>query len=109
MTYLKLSTMEYPRYVGDIALEYSDFDGINIPSDYVAVEQTTPPTYDLKTQYLDQTAPIQVDGVWQSVWVVQDYTAEQLAEIKAQQDKIMANHRKPMPTNVDGAPPSVIT
>jgi hypothetical protein len=85
MSYLKLSTMQYPLYEGDIRLEYpeitEDQTGATfpLPDDYVLVEQTTPPSFDRATQYVKQLAPIQVNGVWQSEWEVKDYTATQIA------------------------------
>ena len=84
MSYLKLSTMQYPLHEGDIRLEYpeitEDQTGATfpLPDGYVAVEQTSPPSFDAATQYVKQGAPVLVNGVWQSTWVVNDYTATQI-------------------------------
>jgi hypothetical protein len=116
MNFLKLSTMEYSKYEGDIRLEYPEIrddqtgDTFPVPDDYVQVEQTVPPIYDNKTQYLSQAAPIQVDGVWQSVWVVNEDTAEQLATLAALVEATKPPKRKQRPpvTN-SGSAPNVIT
>jgi hypothetical protein len=112
MNYLKLSTMEYAFHEGDIRLEYpeitEDQTGATfpVPDDYVSVEQTEPPKYDYKTQYLTQAAPIQNNGVWQSVWVVNDMTPEQVAEL-AEARKPPVRKNRP-PTTNKGSTPDVI-
>ena len=116
MIFLKLSTMEYPRYEGDIRIEHpeipDDQTGDNFPAvdDYAVVEQTPIPTYDPNTQYVTQTTPIQVDGTWQSVWEVVDLTADELAAIAAANAPPVRPVRKQRPsTNVSGSAPNVIT
>jgi hypothetical protein len=112
MNFLKLSTMQYPIQEGDIRLEYPDItedqtgDTFPLPDDYVLVEQTDPPSFEGKTQYLSQSAPIQVNGVWQSVWVVNDFTPEQLAAI-AEMNKPPVRKNRP-PTTNSGTAPNVI-
>lgn len=112
MIFLKLSTMEYPRYEVDIRLEYPEIgsDVFPLPDDYAQVEQIVPPIYDNKTQYLSQAAPVQVDGVWQSVWVVNDFTPEQLAVLAAiaEENKPPKRKQRPPITN-NGSAPDVIT
>ena len=119
MIFLKLSTMEYPRYEGDIRIEHPEItedqtgDTFPMVDDYAVVEQIPTPTYDPKTQYIAQGTPVQVDGTWQSVWVVSDYTTEQLAAIAAAEAAAAAPHthaHKNRPsTNVSGSAPNVIT
>jgi hypothetical protein len=112
MNFLKLSTMQYPLQEGDIRLEYPEITEnqtgatFPVPADYVSVEQTTPPSYDPKTQYLSQSTPVQANGAWQSVWVVNDFTAEQLAMI-AEMSQSMLRKKKP-PTTNSGTAPNVI-
>lgn len=113
MNFLKLSTMQYPIQEGDIRLEYPEItddqtgDTFPLPADYVQVEQTTPPSYDGKTQYLSQSTPIENNGVWQSVWVVNDMTAEQIAML-AELNKPRQRKDRP-PTTNSGSAPDVIT
>ena len=112
MNFLKLSTMQYPIQEGDIRLEHpeitEDQTGATFPvlADYVEVVQTDQPSFDQKTQYLSQSAPVQANGVWQSVWVVNDFTAEQLAEM-AEIRKAFVRKNRP-PTTNSGTAPNVI-
>ena len=98
MNYLKLSTMEYPRHEVDVAP--------GDEADYVEVEQTTPPAYNRTTQYLTQTAPVQSNGAWESVWVVNDMTPEQIALYEAMNPKPRRRNSPPL-TN-SGSTPNVI-
>lgn len=113
MNFLKLSTMQYPVHEGNIRLEYPEIredqtgDTFPLPADYVQVEQTTPPSYNRRTQYLTQSAPVENNGVWQSVWVVNDMTAEQLAARAEAEASMPKPHRPPL-TN-SGSTPDVIT
>jgi hypothetical protein len=112
MNFLKLSTMQYPYQEGDIRLEHpeitDDQTGATFPvfADYVEVEQTTQPNYNPKTQYLSQSTPVQINGVWQSVWVVNDFTPEELTAI-AERDKPIGGRNQPPLTN-SGTAPNVI-
>lgn len=113
MNFLKLSTMQYPIQEGDIRLEYPEITddqtgaAFPLPSGYVEVEQTPMPVFNELTQYLTQSAPVQVGQTWQSVWVVNDMTAEQLAA-RAEANKPL-NHKKRPPTTNNGSVPNVIT
>lgn len=113
MNFLKLSTMQYPVHEGNIRLEYPEIredqtgDTFPLPSGYVEVEQTPKPTYSPKTQYLTQSAPVKVGQTWQSVWVVNNMTAEQIADI-AKADAAMPRPHRP-PTTNSGSTPDVIT
>jgi hypothetical protein len=71
-TYIKLSTLEYPRHIGDIKIDLAGM------SDYAIVEWVDRPTIDQKTQRCFEQQPVQVDGVWQMTWAVRDATAEEI-------------------------------
>lgn len=71
-TYIKLSTNEYPRHIGDIEIDPMGME------DYAIVEQTPAPEFDKKTQICQQGTPQIVDGVWKSVWDLRDLTEEEL-------------------------------
>jgi hypothetical protein len=70
--YIKLSTLEYPRHVGDIQL---DFAG---ETDYAFVEWVSKPIFEPETQRCVEGAPVQVDGKWRMTWVVRDATAQEI-------------------------------
>lgn len=68
--FINTVTMEYPRHVGDIALDPT--------GTYAEVQWVDAPSYDPKTQTLIQTLPENIDGVWRMVWIVREATAEEL-------------------------------
>lgn len=70
--YIKLSTMEYPRHVGDI-----EIDAIGT-SDFAHVTWVEPPEIDFKTQTYYEGAPVQVDDTWHMTWIVRDLTQEEI-------------------------------
>ena len=71
-TYIKLSTNEYPRHDGDIAI-----DPVGLP-DYAVVQWTDRPAFNAETQLCVQGSPIQENNVWKMTWEIQDATQEQL-------------------------------
>jgi hypothetical protein len=68
--YIKLSTNEYPRHDGDIALDPT--------GEYVAVQWVDAPAFDDATQRCGEGAPEQVDGQWRMTWIVRDATQEEI-------------------------------
>ena len=88
-TYLKLSTMEYPRFEGDIRLDYPEItedqtgDTFPCPADYVVVQEVSCPTFDGNTQAAIQLIPQQIDGVWTMVWEIKNLTQDQIDAIYA--------------------------
>lgn len=109
MNYLKLSTGEYALHEGDIRLEHPEIpeelsgDNFPVPSDYVLVNITDKPEVG-HNQYLAEDPPVEVDGQWYNVWVVKDYTQEQLDAIASW--TVLPNGYNNI--NADGDPPNVI-
>ena len=68
--YIKLSTGEYPRHPGDIALDPD--------SEYAVVEWADQPEYDPAMQCCGEGAPINDNGVWRMTWVIRDLTADEI-------------------------------
>ena len=85
-TYLKLSTMEYPRFEGDIRIDYPEItedqtgETFPCPADYVVVEEIPCPTFDSSTQYANLLTPQQINGVWTMVWEIKTLTQDQINE-----------------------------
>lgn len=83
-TYIKLSTLEYPRHEGDIRLEHPEiredqtWPNFPCPDTYALVEWIDPPTIDGTTQIVELQQPIQENGMWKMVWAVRSMTAEEL-------------------------------
>jgi hypothetical protein len=70
--YIKLSTNEYPRHEGDIAV---DLDGALAYAEVLWVER---PSYDSSTQLCSEGSPVQVDGQWKMTWQVRNATPEEI-------------------------------
>ena len=63
--YVKISTMEYPRHIGDIEI---DIAGMN---DYALVAWVDRPLYNPEREYCFEGAPTQTQDGWVMTWVVQ--------------------------------------
>lgn len=92
--YINLSTLEYPRHAGDIAL---DPEG-----SYAPVVWIDPPEHDVATQAATEGAPETVDGAWQMTWIVRELTSEEIAE----RDAVRAAARGDV--TVSGTTPDVV-
>jgi hypothetical protein len=68
-TYIKLSTLEYPLYEGDIRLvhteipEHLTYPNFPCPEDYAEVVVVVP-EYNVETHFIKEIAPKQINGVW---------------------------------------------
>jgi len=70
--YIKLSTNEYPRHIGDIEIDPAGM------ADYVLVPYVNPPEVDVEKQVFFEKFPVQTDGQWQMLWGIRDLTAEEI-------------------------------
>ena len=68
--YIKLSTNEYPRHDGDIALDPT--------GEYAAVQWVDAPDFNCATQRCGEGLPEQVNGQWRMTWIVRDATSEEI-------------------------------
>ena len=82
--YIKLSTQDYPRHAGDIAIDSAGM------ADYAHVEWVDQPEYDRETQRCYEGTPVEVDGVWHMTWVVRDATPEEIEQAKKPFDPVAA-------------------
>ena len=91
--YLKLATLEYPRYEGDIRNEYpeitEDQTGLNFPcpDTYALVEWLDPPFYIPNVQYIYQDPPQLIEGKWVMIWQVGEYTQNELDMMQKEKDE----------------------
>jgi hypothetical protein len=69
-TYVKLSTMEFPRYNGDIQADPAGAE------DYAPVTDTPPPDFNPERETLAYGVPEQRNNVWYVTWVVNPYPDE---------------------------------
>jgi hypothetical protein len=74
--YIKLSTGEYPRYIGDIEIDDAGM------GDYAPVEWIDPPEAYNINRVIVTEPPVQVDGKWYMVWSVRDATPEEIEDRK---------------------------
>lgn len=63
-TYIKLSTLEYPRHIGDIEIDPAGM------ADYAHVEWVDPPAFNRETQRCTQLLPQRQGDQWFMVWQV---------------------------------------
>jgi hypothetical protein len=83
--YIKLSTLEYPQHEGDIRREHPDIseeqtgDTFPCPDTFALVVQTAMPDT-TGTQVAYEVSPVQVNGVWQSVWGIRELTAQEIID-----------------------------
>jgi hypothetical protein len=76
-TYIKLSTLEYPRHIGDIQIDPAGM------ADYAHVEWVDPPEFDPLTQTRTQLQPQRQGDQWFMVWqVAQIPDAEMAAKVR---------------------------
>jgi len=110
-TYIKLSTLEYPRHEGDIRLEYPEITddqtepNFPCPDTYAKVEYVDPPEIDPTKQFCYELAPLQIDGLWKRQWAVRDLTNEEIAQY---QDAINKSKPQRQQTNLSGQTPNAI-
>lgn len=104
-TYIKLSTLEYPRHEGDIRLEHPEItqdqtgDSFPCPSTHALVTWVNPPEIDENAQFAYQTAPIEENGEWKMVWAVRNLSQEEIDYLQTIKNKY---------ANTSGSAPNVI-
>ena len=105
-SFIKISTLEYPRHEGDIRLEYPHIletqtgDTFPCPEDYAKIIETDKPPYSRLEQKCVESFPQNIDGVWKQVWQVVNLTEEE----KQQQMPPSSNTLN----NIEGSEPNVI-
>ena len=77
--YIKLSTLEYPRHAGDIALDPVGQAG------YALVAVTPRPDFDPGLERCIEGKPELVDGAWRTTWIVRAATQEEIDLEKSMQ------------------------
>lgn len=108
-SYIKLSTLEYPRHEGDIRLEHPEIPaGLSgtsfpCPETYALVQWVEPPEIDETVSVASEGRPELVDGVWRTTWNVRQFTQEEL-------DRAAERQRQAMLTSISapGTAPDVI-
>ena len=85
--YIKLATLEYPKYMFDILhehpeIEYSspEFGEFPHPSTYALVCNAPPPDHDTSTHKAEITTPVFRDGEWHQNWEIIPLTEQEIAD-----------------------------
>jgi hypothetical protein len=77
-SYIKLSTLEYPLFEGDIRVEHSEItdeqtgDTFPCPPTYAKVQYVAPYRFNPETHICYETAPESRDGGWYMTWGVRE-------------------------------------
>jgi len=72
--YIKLSTNDYPRHIGDIEIDPAGMD------DYASVQWVDWPVFNRETQRCVEGSPVQIDGQWCMTWTVRNATQTEIDE-----------------------------
>lgn len=86
-TYINKDTNEYPLYEGDIRLLYPDM-GVNfvLPNDFAEVPESPLPTITENQTFVEGTPQLNSDGTYERVYVIREWTEEELSNNQAQVD-----------------------
>lgn len=115
--YIKLATMEYPRYEGDIRLEHPEITeaqtgaGFPCPPEYALVQWVDAPGITPPLQYLVEGKPQLVGGQWFMTWNVKERTQAEWDDMqeRMKKDKLLANQTYGLEKLAfSGSPPDVI-
>lgn len=98
IAYIKLATMEYPRFEGDIRAEHPEilesqtYPNFPCPSTYAPVAWVEQPAIDYYRQRAELGQPEKLpDGTWETRWVVtQIPDSEGAARVREQRNKLLA-------------------
>jgi hypothetical protein len=101
-TYIKLSTLEYPRHIGDIQIDPAGMD------DYAPVEWVDAPIINSQRERASIAQPINKDGAWVTSWsVVPIPDSEQAEKVRIERNAKLAasdwTQGKDIPDNVSSA------
>lgn len=97
IAYIKLATGEYPRHEGDIRAEHPEilesqtYPNFPCPPTYAPVVWAEPPAFDRIRERPRLGAPVQRDGEWHTVWVIEPIPVEVLApRVREERNKRLA-------------------
>ena len=80
--YIKLSTNEYPRHIGDIEIDPAG------SADYAPVEWEDPPQFDRTRERLSEGFPVNNGQEWRMNWVLTPIPdSEQAAKVREQRNQ----------------------
>ncbi len=99
--YIKLSTLEFPRYEGDIRIEHPEITeeqtgpSFPCPDTYAPVRRVAVPEYNPETQAPLMNPPIKDDfGNWTMSWTVVNLTPEEIENRRIFTETMRARSRE---------------
>jgi hypothetical protein len=117
--YIKLATLEYPRYMFDILyehpeIEYSspEYGEFPHPSTYAIVRVVPLPEYNVDTHVAEQGTPTQIDGEWYQSWTVRALTEQEITDRNLIREQVAAQIAESASMNQQAgndAPPNTVT
>jgi hypothetical protein len=72
----------YPRFIGDVLVDYPDWnEKLPLPSGWQLVKETAPPRTALENQVIEELAPVGINGELRQQWSVRDMNEEELLQL----------------------------
>jgi hypothetical protein len=100
--------MEYPRHEGDIRIEYPSKGEFICPQTYAFVNETEQPPFNMQTETILETTPINKNGNWYKNWLVRPYTQEEIDAKKALEEYVKSLSKPSSDITKSGSAPDVI-
>ena len=95
--YIKLATLEYPRYMFDILYEHPEiqysspeYGEFPHPSTYAIVRVAAQPEHNVDTHVAEQGTPTQIDGEWYQSWTVRALTDQEITDRNLIREQVAA-------------------
>jgi hypothetical protein len=101
--YINKETNDYPLYEGDIRLLYPEMgDEFILPADYAEVPESDLPKVAENETFTETTPQLNADGVYEKVYVIRNWTEQELQHNQEQVAYYLAG--MPSPTYANPAP-----
>jgi hypothetical protein len=102
-TYINTETSEYPLHEGDIRLLFPEIgDEFVLPSVFAEVPESPLPTLTQTQTFLETTPLLNQNGVYERVYIIRDWTEDELRHNQEQVAYYLAG--MPSPTYPNPAP-----
>lgn len=106
-TYINTKTLEYPLFIGDIQLLFSNATEENFPEQYKVVNEATMPEV-AEGETVEELSPTFADSVWNQVLSVRKLTAQELQNLATHREEIKIQKDEEKGLNIPGSAPNVI-
>lgn len=108
-SYIKLATLEYPFFEGDIRLEHPEIGELFVcPNTYAEVKIGQLPEFDALTQTFYESKPYFDNDVWKTDILIKDFTKEELDNLNKNRKELSNKAISNEYLNINGTTPNVI-